>query len=74
MHLIDKALDTRVADPSRRAFGKLTSPTVLKELIADGSIYEPEDMKNTLVVDTTGIPPEETAETIVKYLQIPSVI
>lgn len=76
VHLVrlvcDRAVNLqRVGNESRRVQDKLTDPARLDELL-DGR-YEPREMPfgESLVIDTTELPPRDTAERVAAHYDLP---
>lgn len=63
-------LEQRLIDPSRQAFGKLTSVSVLREMQNAGRLATPSLPYDSLIIDTTNLPPAETARQIRESLRI----
>ena len=61
-------LERRIAQPSRREFGKLTSVARWRELKGAGAFDGPEVPAGGVVVETTGIPATEAAEEVFSRL------
>lgn len=64
------ALEKRVSDASRAAFGKITQVTVLREHIAKAVREAPIPHRPSLKIDTTNLAPAEAAEMIVKHYRL----
>ncbi len=62
-------LEQRLVDPSRKAFGKLTSVSVLREMQETGRLSTPTLPYDNPIIDTTNLQPTETAEQISKSLK-----
>ncbi|MCP4677270.1 MAG: shikimate kinase [Deltaproteobacteria bacterium] len=63
-------LEQRVVDSSRKAFGKITSLSLLREMQEDGRLSTPSLPYENLIIDTTDLPPAETATQICKSFKI----
>jgi len=63
-----RALEKRLVEPSRRKFGKLTSITLLNQLIKDGALDTPTLPRPNFIIDTTESSPPQTARLICKHL------
>jgi len=61
-------LERRIADPSRRRFGKIDSVKFFRELREAGAFVDPGIPKDHLVTDTTKLSAEAAAGLIVKSL------
>ena len=61
-------LEKRIADPSRRRFGKLSSVQQYRELQASGAFVDPGIPNNRLVVETTELSAPDAARTIATKL------
>lgn len=60
----DDEQERRVADPSRRAFGKLVSLDLLRELRPMFKAAEAEMPQPFITIDTGAVPPEDAAQRI----------
>jgi hypothetical protein len=70
--LCDRAsLLARVGNPSRHAMEKLTDPARLGELLDDRFESRPLPFGESLVVDTTDLPPREAALRIAAHYDLP---
>ena len=61
-------LERRIADPSRRSFGKLTSVEQFRELGEAGAFADPGIPSDRLVVEITQLPAPDAARLIVESL------
>ena len=61
-------LERRIADPSRRTFGKIDSVKFFRELKEGGAFVNPGIPKEHLVIDTTELAPGAAASLIVREL------
>ena len=62
-------LKKRIVQPDRKKFSKLISPQLFSKLYKEGSIYQPTDLPNNRVVDTTESSPKQAAQDIVQLLK-----
>ncbi|MEP6921354.1 MAG: AAA family ATPase [bacterium] len=65
-----KALETRITNPSREKFGKLSSLDQFRELKEDGAFVDPGIPKERLVLDITSLQPKEAARFITHELNL----
>jgi hypothetical protein len=63
-------LETRITNPTRERFGKLTSLDLFNELNNAGIFDTPENVPDRLTIDTTYITPSEAANRIAKELKL----
>lgn len=63
-------LERRLADPSRRSFGKLSSVEFFRELNAGGAFVDPGIPADRLVIDTTRLSAHDAADEIVSSLEL----
>lgn len=63
-------LEQRLVDPSRQAFGKLKSVSILREMQRAGRLATPSLPYDNLMIDTTKLQPAETARQISKFFNI----
>lgn len=62
----EQALESRIEDPSRQRFGKLSSVQQFRELKASGAFVDPGIPEKRLVVDTTKLSAPDAASLIVR--------
>ena len=63
-------LERRIAEPSRRTFGKIDSVKFFRELKESGAFVDPGIPKEHFVIDTTELVPADAAALIVRELGI----
>ena len=68
LHCSEGENTVRLLNPERQNKGKLMDQEDLKNLIANYKIAHPEEHKNALVIDTTKLNPEETADRIARHI------
>ena len=76
VHLVQLVCETeallgRIADPSRRAMGKLIDPVRAREMLVDRYPPRPLPFRDSLVVDTTALPPAAAAARIAAHYELP---
>ncbi len=68
-----KELDHRVVLPARERFHKIKTVEKLGELLARYDLFKPMPFPNNLTINTTNLPPQDAARTIVQHFQLPTV-
>ena len=63
-------LETRLTNPSRQEFGKLTSLDLFRQLNSQGMFDTPANVPDGLAIDTTDISPAEAAKRIASSLEL----
>ncbi|HEV2884384.1 MAG TPA: AAA family ATPase [Pyrinomonadaceae bacterium] len=63
-------LEKRLTDPSRQQFGKLISLEQFRQLNQAGAFVDPGIPTERLVIDTTSLTPADTAEEVIRKLQL----
>ena len=58
----------RLLNPERQNKGKLMDQKNLKNLITNYKIAHPKEHKNALILDTTELTPEETADRLARHI------
>ena len=60
-------LEKRVAEESRRAFGKANNLEILNEILEKYDLFSPVNDYESLVIDNTNLSPKITAERIIEH-------
>jgi hypothetical protein len=62
-----EALETRVAEESRKSFGKITDPTQLKDFLRTYDMPKEPPIKDSLCINNTNVPPDRAARMIAEH-------
>ena len=65
-----EVLESRIEQPSRQRFGKLSSISGFRELVASGAFVDPGIPEQRLVIDTTNLSAADAARSIVSKLSL----
>ncbi len=71
LHCAPEELETRITNPSRKKFGKLSSLDLFRQLNNAGVFDTPENAPDRLAIDTTHLSPAATAGKIAAELKLP---
>lgn len=64
---------SRVAEESRRPFGKLTNPDIVAAMMDREDLVSPLSFGESLRIDTTALSPREAATAIVAHFDVPTI-
>ena len=69
LHCSEGENTARLLNPERQNKGKLMDQQNLKNLIENYKIAHPEEHRNALILDTTKLTPEETADRLARHIK-----